>query len=73
MEILHCELVSITHLLDVLIEDLGVEHRHVKNVGTFDLLGATIIVIVHGAYKNLDHVDIQPLICNHQVQAQALC
>lgn len=72
MEILHCVLVSITHELDVLIEDLGVKHRHVKNVGTFDLLGGTIIVIVHGAYKNLDHVNVQPLICDHQVQAQAL-
>jgi len=72
LNILHCELVSITHQLDVLIEDLGVEHRHVKYVGTLDLLGATIIVIVRGAYKNLDNVDVQPLICDHQVQAQAL-
>ena len=65
-------MVSITHQLYVLIEHLGVEHRHVMYVGTLDLLGATIIVIVRGAYKNLDHIDVQPLICDHQVQAQAL-
>ena len=41
-------------------------------VGTFDLLAATIIVIVRGAYKNFDRIDVQTLICVHQVQFQAL-
>ncbi len=58
LKILHCEMVPKTHRLDVLIEDLGLEHRHVMYVGTLDLLGATIIVIVRGAYKNFDHIDV---------------
>ena len=61
-------MVSITHQLYVLIEHLGVEHRHVMYVGTLDLLGATIIVIVRGAYKNLDCIDFRSPIFLLQLQ-----
>ena len=51
--------------MNVPVKDLGVENCHVMHVGAFDLLGAIIIIIVDGAHKNLDYVNIQHLICGH--------